>query len=620
MSPFPYMFAMIIILLMVPLVKSLVIKDHNEILYSAKTAVKYAFFLSVTLALLTWFHDTKFTLDLMPWLITETLQIPITLNLDQAALLFMPTAFYVTWWILDYSQWYMQEDPALPKFIKHLLLFLIAMIVLVTADNMFQLFIGWEGVGIMSFLLIGWWRGRQEANMASMQAVLYNRVGDVGLLLAMTWFLSYLNTWDITTLSCLYEYTDSELPLLGLIVAAMGKSAQFGLHPWLPSAMEGPTPVSALLHSSTMVVAGIFLLIRFSPLMMYQPDALTACLYVGALTTFFSAACAAAQNDMKKIVAFSTASQLGLMMVAIGISAPQLALYHICYHAFFKSMLFMCVGIVSHALNGEQDIRKMGGLFNLLPITTSCLILGCFSLMGAPFLSAFYSKDFIIETMNASSLNSYALALTLIGTCMTAVYCCRLITLVLLAEPRYSPLPFMSVEDKINAKPLIQLALATIYMGSILARLAPIHSSPYLTFPLFTKFSIIIITLLGMVISLTMLDVAKNQPQNPSTRKPVNYTNMEAYYRATVHRPASTLKLVFGELLGSLSIDNAWLQRFGLAGVHMVLTSFFKNTKRVYKATMVVVVLLILLFMFMYGTYCLLHFTNWPPTISPRYL
>lgn len=253
--------------------------------------------------------------------------------------------------------------------------------------------------------------------------------------------------------------------LLGLILAAAGKSAQFGLHPWLPAAMEGPTPVSALLHRSTMVVAGVFLLIRTESLFSKSPKRQTIILLLGGVTALFAASTAIAQHDIKKIVAYSTTSQLGLMVTSIGIGQPLLALFHICTHAFFKAMLFLCSGRVIHSLKDEQDLRKMRGLSSLLPVTSACLILGRLALMGTPFLAGFYSKDLILEASGASLLKRLGLLLRMIATLLTAVYSFRIILFCFLTNPTISPLsPIEEEKGKLKGA-LLRLSIGTIFSG-----------------------------------------------------------------------------------------------------------------------------------------------------------
>ena len=379
----------------------------------------------------------------------------------------------------------MYKDPHLPRFMCYLSLFTFLMIILVTADNFIQMFVGWEGVGLSSYLLINFWFSRLQANKAAIKAMLVNRIGDFGLSLGIFTIYYIFNSTNYSVVfSLINNFINDRIIFLNievhsitlicilLLIGAVGKSAQLGLHVWLPDAMEGPTPVSALIHAATMVTAGVFLIGRSSPLFEYAPFSLVIVTFFGGLTCLFAASVGLVQNDLKKVIAYSTCSQLGYMIFACGLSNYSVGIFHLANHAFFKALLFLGAGSIIHSVNDEQDMRKMGGLRKLIPFTYGIMLIGSLSLMGIPFLTGFYSKDVILEIAYAkfTTYSHFVYILGSLGAFCTSFYSIRLIYLTFLNDSNGYKLSILNTHDSPirMGLPLALLVFPSIFIGYIL--------------------------------------------------------------------------------------------------------------------------------------------------------
>ncbi len=422
---------------------------------------------------------------ILPWIAVGDLQASWSLRIDTLTAVMLVVVNTVSALVHIYSIGYMAEEERQPLFFAYLSLFTFAMLALVTSDNFIQLFFGWEGVGLASYLLIGFYYHRASANSAAIKAFVVNRVGDFGFALGI--FAIFLVFRDVnfdTVFAAAKEKQALTLPFFGyqiealtlicllLFMGAMGKSAQFLLHTWLPDAMEGPTPVSALIHAATMVTAGVFLVARMSPLFALASTALLVVTVVGATTAFFAATVGVAQNDIKRVIAYSTCSQLGYMFAALGVGAYSAGIFHLFTHAFFKALLFLGAGSVIHALHGEQDLRKMGGLRRATPVTFIMMVIGTLALTGFPFTAGYYSKDHIIETAYAahSTAGQYAFWCLVIAAFLTSFYSWRLLFMTFFGKPRDAHAFGHAHESPIvMTAPLALLGLGSLAAGLVFA-------------------------------------------------------------------------------------------------------------------------------------------------------
>jgi NADH-quinone oxidoreductase subunit L len=433
-------------------------------------------------------HKINESVNLISWISSGDFSASWSLKLDSLTAIMLVVVTVVSSLVHIYSTSYMHEDKSIARFMSYLSLFTFFMLMLVTANNFLQLFFGWEGVGVASYLLIGFWFKKQSANAAAIKAFVVNRVGDFGLIIAIALIYTTFGTVQYAPIFAqVCNHTQDKFALFGtefrsidaicilLFIGAMGKSAQIGLHVWLADAMEGPTPVSALIHAATMVTAGVFLVARCSPLFEFSPTALNMVTLVGASTALFAATIALTQNDIKKIIAYSTCSQLGYMFFACGVSAYSAAIFHLATHAFFKALLFLGAGSVIHAMHHEQNIQKMGGIWKKIPITYAMMWIGSLALAGFPPFAGFYSKDVILEAayMSHSTYGKLAYGMGISAAFLTAFYSWRLLFLTFHGKSRAdkhtfdhaheSPLPMLI--------PLFVLALGSVFAGILGAKI-----------------------------------------------------------------------------------------------------------------------------------------------------
>jgi proton-translocating NADH-quinone oxidoreductase chain L len=422
------------------------------------------------------------TLKMANWVNSGILNVEFGLLYDSLTAVMLLIVVFISFLVHMYSVSYMENDPYIIRFMSFLSLFTFFMLVLITSDNYIQLFFGWEGVGLCSYLLVNFWFTREQANKSAMKAIIVNRVGDFFLFLSLLCIFAVFRTFEFAVINAVisefeFFYTkilNIDIRLLDLIAfflfgAAVGKSAQVGLHTWLPDAMEGPTPVSALIHAATMVTAGIFLVLRSSFLFEFSEQVLNLITFFGTLTAILASTSGIFQYDIKKVIAYSTSSQLGYMFLACGTSNYTVAIFHLFNHAFFKALLFLGAGSVIHALNDEQDMRKMGGLHKIMPLTFISMLIGTLALTGLPFLTGFYSKDLIIETLLYKyNLNFYfGCFLACVVTFFTSFYSFRLLILVFMLDYKGSKSVFLKIHDCsfFMGLPLIVLSFLTLIVG-----------------------------------------------------------------------------------------------------------------------------------------------------------
>ena len=557
------------------------------------------------------FSGSPCYITLLTWFNSEYLCANWGFQFDSLTVIMLIVVTFISSLVHLYSNEYMSHDPHLPRFMSYLSLFTFFMLILVTADNFIQLFVGWEGVGLCSFLLINFWFTRIQANKAAIKAMIVNRIGDFGLALGIFAIYITFNSVEYSTVFALAPYFAHEslmflgfefhlLTLVGILlfIGAVGKSAQLGLHTWLPDAMEGPTPVSALIHAATMVTAGVFLLGRCSPIFEHAPNALFVVTILGAMTAFLAATTGLLQNDLKRVIAYSTCSQLGYMIFACGVSNYSVGVFHLANHAFFKALLFLGAGSVIHAVADEQDMRRMGGLKRLVPFTFALMSIGSFALMGFPFLTGFYSKDVILEVAfgKYTATGHFAYWLGAGAAFFTAFYSMRLAFLTFLSEPNgYKPVLIGAHDAPIKmALPLLILSVPSIFIGYLSRDLFIGLGSPFWNgalfvmpsnlnaidaefIPHFFKLLPVGLSLTGATLALVLYTFSSKGLYVLKTsvmgRKIYNFLNRKWFFDKVYNEFISQTALSFGYFISYKTIDRGIIEMLGPWGLSKTVLS-----------------------------------------------
>lgn len=541
------------------------------------------------------------TFSIFVWFDIEYLLVDWGFLFDSLTSIMLLVVTIISLLVHIFSVNYMENDPFLSRFLSYLSLFTFFMLILITSDNFVQMFVGWEGVGLASYLLINFWFTRYQANKSAIKAIIVNRIGDFGLLIGISLIFYYFGTLNFAVIFSLTSYFQYivldffslKIELITLIslflfVGAVGKSAQLGLHIWLPDAMEGPTPVSALIHAATMVTAGVFVIIRCSPLIEYSKTSLMIISIVGALTAFFAATTGLLQNDLKRVIAYSTCSQLGYMVFACGLSNYTVSLFHLMNHAFFKALLFLSAGAVIHAMADEQDLRKMGGLVKILPFTYLMILIGSLALMGFPFLTGFYSKDVILE-LTFASFNIYSTFCYWLGTLsafFTAFYSFRLIFLTFIVKTN----SYKKIIEGVHEAPILMtfsmviLSFGSIFVGFLMKDLIiGLGSNFWLTaifympsnsffidaefLPVSIKLIPVIFSFLGLICSfffyILFFEFNFFLKNNQNLRYIYTFLNQKWFFDQIIYFLITKPLLLFGYNISFKLLDRGFIEFFG---------------------------------------------------------